>query len=454
MTPTKAAKLLGVTLETGVTEGSYAVQDDGSAFDSVNDASPRLRYGWPRQHSAPVLTTSDNTTMSRFHEEDITTDLPKSKRFWDNSKKTAQKLSESLTHFIASPKPPVPSHLMPSLIDLNPRCLEANFVNSIGVNEPHYSLQDFFEVPSHPAPAASSRRRGIKKGQKELDRMTPITETSQDDMNIAYRHGTDNTELDVISEYTQDDLPHTGTILPKRNESLAMMFTNPLELASDDAPPIGKYLQQASAAEKEKELNGHPGLPFDLSQIKRQEPMMVQLRSPLQIVENRLLDVAEMELEARKDSQVKEGGSPGEGDYSVHGTPIELSKAKQPLAAHVNEAVLAVENRFLDSAELKLEERRFAIAKLEASKLLLDTKVAALKESHEKMKKEFAAMKFCDTPAHNIEASDSSDDDDLVSIRSSIDLDEEPTIHTAVAMPFIRVTPGMVKLIDISPRKK
>tara|TARA_R110002003_G_scaffold121_26_gene10886 strand:- start:10603 stop:10833 length:231 start_codon:yes stop_codon:yes gene_type:complete len=49
---------------------------------------------------------------------------------------------------------------------------------------------------------------------------------------------------------------------------------------------------------------------------------------------------------------------------------------------------------------------------------------------------------------------ESEDDDDLPSLRSSIDLSEEPTVHVATAMTITRVTPGMVKLVNIPPRRE
>jgi hypothetical protein len=52
------------------------------------------------------------------------------------------------------------------------------------------------------------------------------------------------------------------------------------------------------------------------------------------------------------------------------------------------------------------------------------------------------------------EEEESEDDDDLPSLRSSIDLSEEPTVHVATAMTITRVTPGMVKLVNIPPRRE
>jgi hypothetical protein len=79
-----------------------------------------------------------------------------------------------------------------------------------------------------------------------------------------------------------------------------------------------------------------------------------------------------------------------------------------------------------------------------------------MKASHEKMKKDLQTKHGVPSGqcnhAHGFDDDDS--DDDLVSIRSSIDLDEEPMVHVATAMTFTRITPGMVKLVDIPPRRK
>ena len=79
-----------------------------------------------------------------------------------------------------------------------------------------------------------------------------------------------------------------------------------------------------------------------------------------------------------------------------------------------------------------------------------------MKALHEKMKKDF--QKKDGVPSGQCNHAHKIDDDDsydgLVSIRSSIDLDEEPTVHVATAMTFTMITPGMVKLVDIPPRRK
>jgi hypothetical protein len=439
MTPVKAAKLLGVNPEIGFAEGSRAAQHERAGFDGVNDEQIYARAGWPQKQSAPVLSTPDHVVTSRFREQDTDTDRPKPKSFWKSSKNTARKMSEHF-HCLVPHKSEPPRNAVPDVSGMNFETLMTDFVYRIGVDQPNYPLQDPPEVVVHPAPTASSRRRRMQKGQKELDRMTPITEVSYDDMRTAHRNGEDNSELDVISEYAHDDQSYNRLTYPQRTGSLDPTFTNSFELSKDEISPTDDDFEQGNTAEEEEEEEHieYPGAPTDLSQLNRQQNAVVQLRSPLQAVENCLLDVVEMELEAERCTKAKEEESPEEDDYSVHGTPVELSKAKQPI----------------HPAELELLELKKEMEERDARKALIDKDVTALKQSHEKMKEEFAAMKFCGHCGHDAESGDSGSDDDLPSIRSSIDLDEEPTVHTAIAMPILRVTPGMVKLIDIPPRRQ
>jgi hypothetical protein len=232
--------------------------------------------------------------------------------------------------------------------------------------------------------------------------MAPITETSHDELRSAYRISEDTNELDIISEYEHGHPPLSAPLLRSHTES--MLTPNyRFELSEHDLSPTDQVIEVEPQAEKEYALRPHPGAPVDFNKVKPQQTPVIHLRGPLQTVEDRLLAETERELEAIK--------------------------------AHLDEQ--------------------------EATRLDMDAKVAAMKVSHEKMKKEFTAatrgFDVHDESIHSHECDDSDDsdeDNDLVSICSSIDLDEEPTVHVAKAMTFTRVTPGMVKLVDIPPRKK
>lgn len=116
-----------------------------------------------------------------------------------------------------------------------------------------------------------------------------------------------------------------------------------------------------------------------------------------------------------------------------------------------------VEDTYLDATEqgMELEARKATLDKLEAEKQEMDAKIAHLRREHEKMKLDFnAAVTRAEESKTAATEEVDDDDDDLISLNSSIDLDEEPTVHEANVVTFTRVTPGMVKLVDIPPRKK
>jgi hypothetical protein len=163
------------------------------------------------------------------------------------------------------------------------------------------------------------------------------------------------------------------------------------------------------------------------------------------------------------DGAIAEEDEPQE-DFKAHpGKEVDLNKVKwqQPAVVHLRGPLQTVEDRLLDAAEQELAASKAFLNKNDAARLIMDTEVAAMKASHEKMKKDFEAAKHgvrseepgcCQGCCH--EADDDEDDDDLVSKSSSIDLEEEPTVHVAKVMTFTRITPGMVKLVDIPPRRK
>jgi hypothetical protein len=238
---------------------------------------------------------------------------------------------------------------------------------------------------------------------------------------------------------------------------------------------------------EEKGYAMHPGTPVDVSKVKWQQPASFHVQSPLQHVENVLLDAAESAVDARKTSVTKSGSRKlsvdtraieedhaDEEEHNMHGSPIALSKMKwqQSTPAHVHAPSSGIVDRPLTGIEAQLEAHVLAMNKFEAERLKLDVEVAVMKESHEQFKKSFSAMylhgtgkeeeKVADDPVcacpdhgrHPVGEDADEDDEDLISLRSSIDLDEEPTVHVAKIVTFTRITPGMMKLVDIPPRKK
>lgn len=419
-----------------------------------------------------MLTTPKGAVRSKFKEEDIDPDVPKSKSLWGSGKKKAKKLSDSLFSFASTSQRSANQYSTASISQFDVVSLETDFIHSIG---DYYGQQP--QRALDPSPAPPPRRHRKKGRSKSLDRMTPITEASYDELGPAYRDGGDSTELEVISEYEQDCYGSASTpMLPQSRTGSHTARPRKIYEFEDEA--------QASPGEvaEETEYTVHPGTPVDLSKGTWQQSAVLHMRSPLQAVEDRLLDATELQLTVRKDSlknieldtswfdpeDSDEEYSEGE-EHNMHGSPIELSKRKwQKQGRDTSVEEDAIDDP-LSAPEMALEAHDFTVNELEVSKLTLDTDVMALKQAHEKLKKDLDAISLHDTTAeskqaaahtrclqcgedvnedvNNLEHDDH--DDDLI-----IDLDEEPTVHTAQAVTITKITPGMVKLVDIPPRKQ
>ncbi|KAK1911498.1 hypothetical protein P3342_012799 [Pyrenophora teres f. teres] len=247
-------------------------------------------------------------------------------------------------------------------------------------------------------PAAEApNRRSRKKVSKPVDRMTPITETSHDGLRDSYDSGF---ELDLISEYAKDS-PRTSPLDSVLTKTLSSTSAN-YELGDDDLSSTDGTTKEETEFE---DLLMHPGHKVDVDTEECQDPHRLHLRGPLQTIEDRLLDATEAQLKA---------------------TNAQLNAYKNLL-------------------DMNDWQRR-----------ITDAAVAKVKAEHEAFKEEFAktTREWSLEQQEKPDKKGSGDDNDLPSIRSSIDLDEEPTVHIATAMPIMVVKPGMVKLIDIPPRKK
>jgi hypothetical protein len=369
---------------------------------------------------------------------------PKARGFWGHSKQAAKKL-------LGSPPPPQPS------------------VAQISRRKWEDMQTDFVDSMTDPILAAPPRRNRQNKHQKYIERMTPITEASHDNMSAAYHGDGDSTELDVINEYSRISR-FQGELTFPRSQSF-QQFPR-YELAERDLSSPNDYYERDASADQEAAYAMHPGASVGISRLRDKPLPFLQVRSPLQAVEDRLLDATEASLGAAKHSIVNQDESPEEEDHSVHGTPVGLSKAKGKQPDHSSPPP-AHETCTSDELEDQLQQIMIDMDRQEAERLEMDKKVAAMKAEHERFEKNFNAAKATYDP-EKASASDNAchccdeckcigecdcvDADGLKPIRRSIDLDklfkEEPTLHTATAMPILRVTPGMVKLVDIPPRKK
>jgi hypothetical protein len=429
-----------------------------------------------RQSSAPMLTMPKGAVKSKFKEEDIDPDTPKSKSLWGSGKMKAKKLSDSLLSFTSIPQRPTSRYSVASVSQFDVVSLETDCIHRIGdyYTQPHQPQRPLLLDPAPPP------RRPRKKGRsKSLDRMTPITEASYDELGPAHHDSGDSTELEVISEYEQDyHNPYDTPTLPRsRTESLFTRPHNFYEL-NDEVPAFTNEVAEDAKS------TVHLRTPVDLNRGKWQQSAVFHMRSPLQNVKDRLLDAAELQLTVRKDSLNKFDASTSwfdndasdeeyseDEEHNMHGSPVELSKIKwqqqgDNMARSLYEDFM---DRSLNAADVELQALESTVNKLEASKLILDMDVMTLKEAHEKLKKDMYTMNLHGPPGESEQVDahpkclhcgedtnglEHSDNDDLISLGSSMDLDEEPTVHTARVITITKFTPGMVKLIDIPPRRQ
>lgn len=259
-----------------------------------------------------------------------------------------------------------------------------------------------FRIPAapRPVPAAPKRRQRMrKKSPKPFERMSPITEASFEELRPVYRKGEDVAELGVISEYEYDDSTHSAPVLPRSHTESLLPSHNAFELDEDDLSPTDGFYDEAG---DEEENPVHPGTRYDVKQGPSQQLTTLSVRSPLQSIEDDFLDATE--------------------------------------------------------DKMRLEARRMTIARVEAEKQAMDAETGVLRREHDLFKLDFKTGSgeecVCANLQHTPDENDLGDNQDLVSVSSSIDLDEEATVYQAKVMTLTRVTPGTVKLVTIPARQK
>lgn len=485
-TPTKAAKLLGVNTDTEAdkdgrprtAQGHGSVQEfrprtaknDNSALDGVDEQEHRGRRELPQQQSMPFLrspySASGNDPFDDFivesDEDDDDDDRKghKSKSLLQSSKKLAKKMSvTNFRNYLARTENPSPVN--------STTLFDASYRNEILANAwgndryAHVSTEQRSPERALPpvAPRATAshsengygkkkKSRGSRKQRSQVDRMAPLTEASRDDMRAAYLDGEDDTWVDVVPKYARDSVTSGGPVRPPRNESLASSSIGPYSLSTDDLSAGNDDTDEYEDEDEKPLLAKDKGKSVKKDEVQTQQPPAFHLRSPLQNVEDRLLDVSERYLESMKLSGAGEKGSPGEHRV-VNESRSESSTVTQSSTAYRNGEAQASEVIWTAPSETVVDALEILTKNAEAEKMLLDYKIAQLKASHDKTKEDFAPY-----AAKAKKTSENDEKDGSAPIRSSIDLEEEPTVHTAKAMPMMRITPGMVKLVDIPPRKK
>ncbi|KAF3033854.1 hypothetical protein E8E11_004263 [Didymella keratinophila] len=268
-----------------------------------------------------------------------------------------------------------------------------------------------FRIPAAPRPVrTASKSKPMRRKPltlKDFPRMSPITEASIESLRPAYREGEEVTELGVISEYEYEDPPQNAPMPPRSQAETTFPPHDKFELEEEDLSPTDEYYDDEEATDEEEDVV-HPGtkVKVNAKRVHWQKAIALSLRSPLQTAEDNWLDATE--------------------------------------------------------EEMRLETHKMTLDRVDAERKAMDDKVAEMKSKHEQFKLDFTKYSTEYNPSGSIRAKsepvpdeESEDEDaDLVSLRSSIDLEEEPTVHEAKLMTFIRITPGMVKLVDIPPRKK
>ncbi|CAO2647931.1 Nn.00g088530.m01.CDS01 [Neocucurbitaria sp. VM-36] len=379
-TPSKAAQFLGLEEPTFGSPRQHLSQ-----YEDVHHGVP-VRPVLQKQSSMPLLTKMKDVTTSRqtkFKEEGVEPDPPKSKKFhWGGSNKKAMKMLDLLPSLGSGSKRAKSHEHAAASPSLNP----AEDDTKIGYSSDTDLHARPFKIPA--APRSISERRMRKKGPKSLDRMSPITENSYDELGAAYRNSEHITELDVISEYEDHHPSYNTARLPQLHTEPMLTTNTRYELDEDELSSTDGIIDE-EAFEEDKQMI-HPGTQVKTNCEKWQQPAVVHKRGPLQ----------------------------------------------------------TIEDRFLDATEIDLEARRAELNRIDAARLKMDMETGTLKASHEKMQKDFQAMK-----QRAIVHEEDEDDGDAVLHRTGYDLEEEPTVHTAEVMTFTRITPGMVKLVDIPPRK-
>lgn len=465
-TPTKAAQFFGVP-----TVHQHDTTSDGPT------AASKVGHGMAKSFSMPTLTSNKGASGSKFKEVGIAEPVKSKKSIWGSTRKHhLQKYAPYSPR--KSPRPQPGQAYSLAKFPLATREEEdAEFINSIPLTQQPLNPPPRRSPPTPPLPLPpASRQRSRRKDARLVDRMASIKEDAYDEANA-------DAELALIETYSRNY--HPTASLPRSNtEPLLKLRDGSHGIEDDDLTPTD---QGDGSGIDEQEYETHRGFHFASDSPQEESSTGFRKRSPLQQYEDRLLDAAEMALEARKVSQSPllysksdhKGKGKAKAEY-IHddGSSTKLAsmqvgqtnlKNHAPVRGH--QAYPAPEDAMIDPIQAELDAYKADLDKSDARRLVLDAEVATMKASHEKMKANFNAMKLSqDSGAHFNIAHDhglcrncggdavgpeeSDGEEDLVSIRSSIDLEEEPTVHVARAVTITRVTPGMVKLVDIPPRKK
>ncbi|KAF2241571.1 hypothetical protein BU26DRAFT_173116 [Trematosphaeria pertusa] len=290
----------------------------------------------------------------------------------------------------------------------------------------------------------AQRRRRKKKGPKPLAKMSTITEVSFSESGSVVSDDRDDDELELISPYKNKRASRSVPSMFSRSMTTSVLPRSPSpydfkddDLSPDELPSADEFPWDEPGGQQDlSHVQGIFGKVPDYNRTPGTRRARLQVRSPLQEVEHRLLDEAEEMLES-----------------------LEI----QP----------RTEEQDVEKRRSLLQERRKSLL-VDEERMRLDAENLLLREDHIKMKQDFRGFQArsiiqeepvpvgpeFDHEAEEPEAEDHEVDEDETdsashcSISSSIDLDEEPVVCMANVVSVTRVSPGMVKLVDIPPRKQ
>lgn len=381
LTPVKAAQFLGVECGAVRTRSGSL----GSRVQDVYEFNGPLVRSIPEDKNSSTRLTDPQDSASEETEsieEDVVSGPVTSKCLWAAGNKKAQRMFGIASSRGSSIK----RRAEP----------ERHFTETPAIYSKKGNRVDYSSEPDvHArAPAKPRKRRTRKKAPKSLDRMTPITEISCDELRSSYHDSEHNPELELISEYERD--PSYSSSLPQRPPTpLPLTVNTSYELKEEDLSPVDANSGKQAVAGVEESAQ-YSDREVGVNKPKPEPLTVIYLRGPLQYFD-RLLDATEAHLAAQK-----------------------------------------MKNDINDAA-----------------RVYLDDKGCCLRASHKAMKKEFVAVR----PNVLVEDSDndtesaSDDGKKLVSIRGSIDLEEDPIVDLVELMTCTHITASVRKLVYVQPKK-
>lgn len=265
-------------------------------------------------------------------------------------------------------------------------------------------------------PPSRRRSRRARMKPKQLQIMSPITETSLSEGSIVIEQ--DDTVLDdLYTAYGRHRLSYGASSMAR---SLTAPNLQQPQYESDDEPfDANEEKGERTQPEMVQRYGPIFGAVPNYSLNRRHPPIgILDVQSPLQKVENSFLDRAEKRMWPQP---IIYAPCDDEKDHDI------AKKLKQETRNSLNMA---------------------------KEKIYLDAEIFKLQQNQNKMKKELrninTSSRVLQCPMSN---STSSDDDELISIRSSIDTDEEPKLCQAIEITVLAKGPAKAVGMPSRPDK-